>query len=161
MKSSPQDLAIKVITPTVHSVLDYAAAIFLLLSPSLFGLSGVFAFGAYALGVAHLILTISTRSPGGLFEALSFQIHGLIELLIAIGMIISPWIFVFSDMAVERNFFLLFGIVMFVIWFLTRYVSRTDSLSAGSEAVGEDSTLRSELSETEEENKKDSQNQNE
>lgn len=112
---------IKVITPTVHGVLDYIIIAIFLVAPSVFGLTGVFAFGAYGLAAAQFLLTVTTDFAGGLFRVLSLRIHGLLELLVAIGMIVSPWIFYFANQPTERNFFLFFGIFIFIIWLLTDY----------------------------------------
>lgn len=124
---------IKIISPTVHGVLDYVVVVLLLISPTLFELSGAFAFAAYALGLVHLLLTVTTSFSSGLFSVLSFRFHGLLELLIALGLIISPWLFAFTDLAVERNFFLLFGVAVFITWLLTGYVSKgkRDSIDGG------------------------------
>jgi hypothetical protein len=127
MSSTKDNTTIKIITPTVHSVIDYAAIVVLVIAPSVFGLGGVFAYGAYGLAVAHFILTITTRFDGGMFSVLSLRVHGLLELLIALGLIVSPWIFQFADMVVERNFFLLFGIVLFGVWILTDYTQTGQS----------------------------------
>lgn len=112
---------LKVISPTIHSVIDYVIIAVLLVSPSVLELTGVFAYGAYGLAAAHFLLTITTRFAGGMFSVLSFRAHGVIELLIALGMVVSPWVFQFANQADPRNFFLTLGILLFALGFFTRY----------------------------------------
>lgn len=124
METDDNGTNIKVISPTAHGVLDYLVIVIFVIAPSLFGLSGVFAYGAYGLAAAHFLLTITTRFASGLFSVLSIRIHGLIELLVALGMIVSPWVFRFASQAGPRNFFLIFGIVLLALGFFTRYRPR-------------------------------------
>lgn len=121
MSQDADDTSIKIISPTTHGVIDYAFVALLFAAPSVLGFTGAFAYACYALGVVHLLLTITTRFAAGLYGVLSFRTHGLIELLVAIGLVISPWIFNFADLAVERNFFFGFGLLVFVVWMLTLY----------------------------------------
>ena len=117
--------AVKIISPTFHGILDYVVVAIFLMAPSVFGLSGAFAYGAYGLATIHFLLTVTTRFAAGLFSVLPVRAHALIELIVAIGMVVSPWVFQFADQAAPRNFFLLFGIVLFVLGFLTQYQSKS------------------------------------
>lgn len=159
MSSNTDDKTIKIISPTVHSVIDYAAIVVLVIAPSAFGLAGVFAYAAYGLAVAHFLLTITTRFDGGMFEVLSFRVHGLLELLIALGLIVSPWIFQFADMVVERNFFLLFGILLFGVWILTDYTQSQQRSRAEEASTVDKETSEDTADEQTEENEGGSNNQ--
>jgi hypothetical protein len=116
-----QPPAIKVISPTTHGVLDYLVVAIFLIAPSVLGLTGVFAYGAYGLAAAHFLLTVTTDFASGLFPVLSLRIHALFELLVSLGMVVSPWIFGFSGDPIARNFFLGFGILIFAVWLATDY----------------------------------------
>jgi len=116
-----QNPGVKVIGPAIHGVLDYVAVVFLLLAPTLFpGLTGPHVFAAYGLALGHLALTVCTRFPAGLFGVVPLRVHGLIEIIVSIALIVAPWILGFEDV-VARNLSLLFGVAVFVIWFVTDY----------------------------------------
>lgn len=122
-----QETHAKPISATVHSVIDYVIILVFLLAPSVIGLTGVFAFGSYGLAAAHLLLTVTTQSAAELFPVLSFRIHGLIELVVAFGLVVSPWLFNFAAQSTPRNFFLVSGLLLIVIGFFTQYQSQDAS----------------------------------
>lgn len=121
METNTEGQHLKIIPPTLHSVIDYILIAVLLISPSILELAGLFAYGAYGLAVVYLLLTLTTRYAGGMFSGMSFRAHGVFELLLALGMIVSPWVFQFADQADPRNFFFVLGIVVFALGFFTRY----------------------------------------
>jgi hypothetical protein len=127
MNAQENDTGIKIISPTVHSLFDYAFFVLFVVAPSVFELTGVFAYGAYGLALAYFLLSITTRYVGGLFDVLSLRVHAVLELLIALGMIASPWLFQFAGQPVVRNLFVLFGVVIFIVWILTRYKPQSPS----------------------------------
>jgi hypothetical protein len=110
----------KVISPSTHGALDYLIIIFLWASPTLFVLSGDVARYTYLLGLVHLVLTLITNSSAGIFRFISMTVHGVIELLVAIGLIILSFTVLQYD---ERghNFYLWFGIALLVIVVITDY----------------------------------------
>ncbi len=117
----------KIITPYVHGVIDYFVVLFLLLSPSLFNITGLPGILIYVLGAIHFILTITSGFKLGIFKLIPFKIHGVIELLVSIILIVMPWIFGFADVAVARNFYIIFGAVVLLTWLLTDYKERKTS----------------------------------
>lgn len=136
MENTPNTSPIKVISPTIHSLLDYVLVIVLLLVPSLLsGVTGWFAVAVYALAIVHLSMTIITHFDGGLFGILSFRQHGLIEVLLAIALIVSPWIFVFSQLALPRNFFIILGVFIFAVWLFTDYGLTNNEAKTSTDAT--------------------------
>ncbi len=55
----------KVLSPTIHGILDYVVVIAFALAPALLGLSGLPAAISYSLAVVHLLLTLATAFPLG------------------------------------------------------------------------------------------------
>ena len=158
MNQQDTNTGIKIITPTVHGVLDYLAIVLFVVLPSLIDpLVGWYAVVLYLLAGFHLIVTLATRFSAGMFDALSFRGHGLVELLIAILLVVSPWLFSFADMTAVRNTYVAAGVGLFVVWLLTEY--RPASLSAqdhdadaekvGQEAAGSSSPADSDKSDHE------------
>jgi hypothetical protein len=104
-----------------HGLLDYGIAVILFVGPWSVGFVGKQATICYALGAVHLILTIVTRFPLGVKKVIGFPIHGAIELIEAIMILAMPWIASFSAGVRSRNFFLLIGLLLAIIWFVTGY----------------------------------------
>lgn len=119
---SNTEASIKIIPPTAHGVFDYLAVVVFAILPSLVEpIIGWFAIFFYLLAGAHLALTLATRFSAGMFDGISFRIHGLIELLVAILLVVCPWIVGFNDLTVVRNTFVISGMALFVVWLLTDY----------------------------------------
>ena len=112
----------KPLNPKVHGVLDYLAAGFLLLAPSLFEFTGTTAAGlCYILGSLHLILSLTTAYPMGVFRYIPFPVHGKIELATAIFIVAAPFLFGFSGDDTVRNLFIGSGIALTAVYALTNY----------------------------------------
>jgi hypothetical protein len=107
--------------PLAHGIIDYATVIILAVGPSVAGFRGKQALICYSLAFVHFLLTIITRFPLGVSKALPFQIHGAIELIVSILLVILPWLGSFSAGVNSRNFFVAIGLLIFVIWLLTDY----------------------------------------
>lgn len=111
----------KILTPRTHGFLDYLTVITFLLAPTLFGLSGLPATISYLLAVVHLVLTLVTASPLGLVKAVPFKLHGVVELVVAILLVLLPWLLGFASVPTARNFYVAAGIVIFIVWLVTDY----------------------------------------
>lgn len=109
----------KIIEAKVHGVIDYVVVVFLLASPTLFGMSELVSKITYGLGFVHLTLTMITDFPVGVFKVLPLKIHGLIEL--AVSIILVAFSFVMSFTGIDLYFYISFGVVVFVTWLLTEY----------------------------------------
>ncbi len=121
----------KILNPKLHGSIDYLAVLILLLAPSVFRFGGVAAGLSYALGVIHLGLTVLTNYPVGLAKIIPFPVHGAIEGVEAILLVLIPFLFRFSDVPAARNFYIASGIVLAGVWAVTDYraVERTTGTS--------------------------------
>ncbi len=113
----------RVIHSRLHGVIDYLLVLFLFLAPSLFEMVPMVATLTYIIGGIHLLLTIFTNFPVGLLKVVPFRLHGLIEIAVGILILFLPWIFGFSTMPVESNFYLALGGSVLLVWILTDYRS--------------------------------------
>lgn len=114
------------IGPVTHGILDYASVIFLAIAPRVTGtgFNGKQATICYVLAAVHLLLTLVTRFPLGVVKLLGFPLHGAIELVVSLLLIILPWLAGFSRGVLSTRFFVAFGLLLFVIWLLTDYRGR-------------------------------------
>lgn len=111
----------RLLSPKVHGIIDYLVVVFLWLSPSLFGLTGFTATFIYVLGAIHLALTLITDFEMGAIKMIPLRIHGMIELVVAIFLFVSPWIFGVSEEVLNRNFLMGFGVAVLAVFVLTDY----------------------------------------
>jgi hypothetical protein len=107
----------------IHGAIDYVVVVFLLLSPTLFGLPEVTANFTYALAIIHLILTVTTNFEYGIFKLIPFKIHGIIELIVAVALVAVAFFLGNLEGDLSRNFYLGFAIAVFLTWALTDYKS--------------------------------------
>jgi hypothetical protein len=114
----------KPVSARVHGVLDYATVAAFLNAPMVFGFHGTPAAIAYWLAGIHLLMTGCTDFPVGFFMWIPFKVHGAIELLAGIFILVAPWIFGFGQEAAARNFFVGVAIVLLVVVALTDYTQR-------------------------------------
>ena len=111
----------KILSSTVHGILDYVVIIAFALAPTVFGLEGAPASISYILAVVHLLLTVLTAFPPGLFKIIPAFFHGWIELVVAICLILLP--FVVGFVGAARNFYLAAGVIIFIVWLITNYTT--------------------------------------
>ena len=104
-----------------HGVIDYLMVILLAIGPGVAGFHGRQAAICYVLAVVHFALTILTRFPLGVLKHVGFPMHGAIEFIVGIFMIVLPWIASFARGVLSRNFFMAIGALILLIWFLTDY----------------------------------------
>ena len=101
-----------------HLVIDVVFIILLVAGPSYAGFAGRQADLTWVLAGAMFMLVAFT-----LFKLLRFPFHGAIEILIALLILIFPWIANFARGVHSRNFYLFTGIFMLAIWVMTDFRS--------------------------------------
>jgi hypothetical protein len=126
-----------------HGIIDYALAILLLAGPSVAVFAGSKATWAYIFGGVLLAMAILTRYPLGIVKIIGLRIHGFIELLLAICLIAAPWYGNFTSGVTAPRFFVMLGLLMLVLWFLTDFrgvrdrvvpAARSDDRAGGPKA---------------------------
>ena len=108
-----------IIPPNVHRLLDFVAVVAFVLAPTLFHLHGNTVILAYALAVIHLAMTLATQFPGAPRRPIPYHVHGYVEFAVGVLLIALPFVRHWTFGA--RQFFPAIGIVIVVIWALTRY----------------------------------------
>ncbi len=110
----------KIINSTLHGFIDYLVVLFLWLSPSLFGMEHFTAMFTYGLGAIHLVLTLTTNYKAGLIKLIPLPVHGWIELLVGVALIILAFT-LFSADPVGKIFYLVFGAVVLLTALISDY----------------------------------------
>ena len=111
----------KKLPPGIHGVLDYFTVLLLLMSPTLFGMSHTGSVFTYTLATIHLILTLFTDFPAGVFRIVPLRVHGLIEITVSIGLVCVAALFKTSGDNFSFYFYLVFAGVLLTVWFLSDY----------------------------------------
>lgn len=124
----------RILGPVSHGVIDYLMVIFLAIGPAVAGFHGPQATICYGLAVVHFLLTIITRFPLGVLKTLPFWLHGSVEIVVAVLLVILPWLAHFSAGVLSRNFFIAIGVLIAVIWALTNYRSADRARAASTPA---------------------------
>ncbi len=109
----------KILSPKLHGYLDFLTVILFAVAPTVLGFGGLPAYISYALAVIHISLTLVTAFPKGIIGIVPFTIHGGIELIVSIALIMLPFILGFAE--TPRNFFMGIGVIIFIVWLLSNY----------------------------------------
>jgi hypothetical protein len=109
-----------------HAILDYALAVLMLLAPSMIGFAGRQARWCYLFAVILIALAVLTQ-----LKLLRLALHGAVELILAIVMIVLPWVAGFERGVLSRNFYVGMGVLLLVLWALTDFRGRRGAPAAG------------------------------
>src|SRR5947199_3453351 len=82
----------KLITARIHGVLDYATVVVFLNAPMVFGFHGTPAVIVYWLAGIHLLMTGCTDFPLRFFKFIPLRIHGAIDLVVGIFLLVARWL---------------------------------------------------------------------
>jgi hypothetical protein len=111
----------KVLNPKIHGILDILVTIVLFIAPSIFHFRREAAATSYVLGAAYIVIILATAYQYGLVKLLPFTVHGAVELILSPFLIAMPWIAGFGYDMAGRDFFVVAGIALFIVWLLTDY----------------------------------------
>ncbi len=92
-----------------------------LLAPLLVGLGGRPAAISYALAAVHLVMTLMTRFPLGVWKTIPFFVHGIVELIVGVALLILPSFDGYGPGSPARRFYLAMGAGILIVWALTAY----------------------------------------
>jgi len=107
----------------VHGLLEYVAAVLLIAAPFLFSFDSDTATGiSVAAGVVVLIVNASTAMSTGLVKSIPVQAHVMLDYLLAILLIASPFLFGFDGDGTATAFFLVLGIFHLLMTIATRFI---------------------------------------
>jgi hypothetical protein len=119
----------RLISPKLHGIIDYVLVIFLFLSPVSFSMAKETSTQVYTLAALQMVLTIITNYSYGMFRTVPLRVHGLIELLLSVGMVTAAFTILQYD---ERasGYFTGLGIFWFIIVICSDYDETRDGIKA-------------------------------
>jgi hypothetical protein len=107
----------------VHGLAEYAAAVLFIAAPFLFGFDSDTATAvSIVAGVLVLIVASSTDMSTGLIKSIPVQAHVILDYLLALVLIASPFLFGFSDDGTATAFFIVLGVVHLLLTIATRFL---------------------------------------
>ena len=111
----------KILTPKIHGFLDYAVVLVFFLAPTLLSFSPTVAMLVYAVAAAQLVASLLTAYPLGILKVIPFPIHGVLESVVAVGLIGSPWLLGFAMETNAKIFCVGAGIALLAVVAITDY----------------------------------------
>jgi len=109
----------RIIGAGLHRTLDFVTVVGFAVAPLALGLTGFAATLSYTLALIHLILTLLTAFPGRAARPVPFAIHGVIEGVVGVALIVLPWLAAWRG--TPRTFYIAAGIVIFLVWATSKY----------------------------------------
>src|ERR671919_22145 len=95
----------------VHGVLEYVAGALFIAAPFLFAFDSdtatVVSVGA---GVVVLVVAACTAMATGLIKSIPVQAHVILDYIVALALIASPFLFGFDDDGTATAFFIVLGV---------------------------------------------------
>jgi hypothetical protein len=122
----------RVLSARIHGYLDFALIAILVLGPFVVGLGGTPALISWLLAAAHLLLTLATRFPMGVWRVIPFVVHGLIELAVAAFFAALPFTAGYSPGSPARRYYVTMAALVFLLWVLTDYRGDEPGLNRAS-----------------------------
>lgn len=112
----------------VHSAIEYVAALLLLAAPFLFDFErGVATGTSLALGGVVLLVALITRSPLGVTKTLAVSAHATLDYVLAVVLVLAPFVLGFADDSAAVTFFVLLGVAHAALSLLTRFPQKTSA----------------------------------
>ena len=119
---------VRLVPWVVHSAVEYVAAVLLVLAPFLFGFGTDTAkYAAIALGVVVLLVAVISRSPLGVTKTLPVSAHATLDYVLAVVLVLLPFVLGFADDTPAVTFFVLLGVAHAALSMLTRFPQRSSA----------------------------------
>lgn len=110
----------------VHGVIEYAAGVAFIAAPLLFGFESSTATGlAVTVGIVILLVAATTQGPTSLVDAIQVVVHVVLDYVLAVFLIATPFLFDFSDDTPATVWFVALGVAHLLITVGTRFLPVT------------------------------------
>jgi hypothetical protein len=117
----------------VHGLIEYVAAVLLIVAPFVLGFKSDAAFAlSLVAGVFVLVVAASTDGPTSLVDSIPIAAHLLLDFALAAVLIAAPFLFSFSDESAPTAFFLVLGLAHLLMTIGTRFKPARGLAASGS-----------------------------
>lgn len=118
--------AVRLVPWLVHEGIEYAAAVLFLAAPFLFGFdSDVARYTSIAVGVVVLLVAVISRGKLAVTQSLSATAHATLDYVLAVALVLLPFLLGFADDTTAVTFFVLLGVAHGALTLLTRFPQPT------------------------------------
>lgn len=114
-------MKLRIITPEVHGIIDYFAALLLIVSPFILklGESNIIAkWLSVATGIAVILVSINTKYKYGWLNVIPFDGHLAIDLLAATTFSIAPIVFGFTG--IDFQYYIVNAVIVYLVVSLSK-----------------------------------------
>jgi hypothetical protein len=105
----------------VHGVIEYVAAVALIVAPFLLDFSGAAIAVSIVAGLIVLVVAAVTDGPTSLINSLPLPAHVLLDYALAALLVASPFLFGFSGETSPTAFFIGLGVLHLLVTIATRF----------------------------------------
>jgi hypothetical protein len=106
----------------VHGVVEYGVGALSILAPFLFSFdSDVATAVSILLGAAIIVMGFSTEAPTGITRSLPTASHVVLDYVVSLFLLVSPFVFGFTDKRNETAYFIVLGIGFLLLTVSTMY----------------------------------------
>ena len=108
----------------VHGALEYAAGLAFIAAPLLLDYeSGAAVAISIVVGIIVLLVAATTQGPTSLVNALALSVHVVLDYVLALFLIATPFLFDFGDETAPTAFFIALGVIHLLLTIGTRFSS--------------------------------------
>jgi hypothetical protein len=108
---------------SLHVLIEYGTGVLTIVAPFLFSFDATSAkLLSVLVGVGILVLAVMTDAPTGVARSLPVASHVVLDYVLALFLILSPFVFGFSDDdGAATAYFIVLGVASMMLAVLTRY----------------------------------------
>ncbi len=106
----------------VHGIVEYGLGALSIVAPFLFSFdSDVAKIVSILLGAAIIVMAFVTDAPTGITRSLPIASHVVLDYVLCLFLLVSPFVFGFTDDARATAYFFVFGLGFLLLTLATRY----------------------------------------
>jgi hypothetical protein len=106
----------------VHGVIEYAAGIALIAAPLLLDYeAGAAVAISIIVGIVALLVAATTEGPTSLVNAVALSVHVVLDYVLALFLIATPFLFGFGGETAPTAFFIALGVIHLLLTVGTRF----------------------------------------
>jgi hypothetical protein len=110
------------VSPLVHGLAEYGLGMLSIVAPFLFSFDSDSATViAILLGAGIIVLGFVTATPTGVARNLPIASHVVLDYVVSLFMIVSPFVFGFTDDAAATAYFVVLGVGFLLLTIATKY----------------------------------------